>query len=826
MNSSASQVRQRLLEDCLNCVKACQARFGGRPELATGEDEGVALFCKQIELILNHGLKDKDTNLGLAVIRNVRDLVGGGDLDGRYLWSLLKQMLSSSEQQRFMLLNNINSDQGRSRAWIRASLNEQCLERFFNELLRDKTRLKQVYEEWAFVRDIDRSVLLPSMVAGLASVRFAIQIDDSNLNGETEKVPQALTNSISSIIPLFKQEATSQPVMGSIEPELAQGSSQSKHVVIKNKVKKKKLKLTSQVVSFEDKSTRSPEMAQEAYTSPDPASTCPISPFSNQSTEGDDSFLFNQTDAKDKAMSRGVETELNNKHALRKEESYSSIFSNKSETSQEVARNTNNSNTSLELSFDSVSLDDRKKEEEQQHDAFDIYNSTKSTLKTESTPKKKDEFTSTPLTPVTNKDVGVLFPVHPEEKTSRNSLDLDNVDSSALDYAAVPAAVSNVSAASLSSSGSLSAVLPLASSTGHKLSVNNYDTVSNVSGDSNRSTSSLGKEDLRKALLSIMEKKEELEDQIKSLRLALDEEALGHRNLKSDYDILKNENQEQKDKLESRNSILSRENELLKHQLKKYVGAVQKLRDGPQAYETLAHLESQNESKEINSKYVDYHYEASEYEKKLIQVAEMHGELLEFNEMLQKTVQTKDQLIQRLRTELVCLRGPLPDDQESWENSSISGSDVSSFTGNARILVNIWIPSVFLTGTGSSKHHLYQVYIRIQDTEWNVYRRYNQFLDLHQQNKKQDPIMSTFQFPPKKAVGNKSERFVENRRKQLQSYLRSIVNYLVSTNEVMANCPDKETLISLMPFFCDAPSGQAGQPSLGLPAHSNTRIVL
>ena len=39
-----------------------------------------------------------------------------------------------------------------------------------------------------------------------------------------------------------------------------------------------------------------------------------------------------------------------------------------------------------------------------------------------------------------------------------------------------------------------------------------------------------------------------------------------------------------------------------------------------QAYETLARLESQNESKEINSKYVDYHFEASEYEKKLIQV--------------------------------------------------------------------------------------------------------------------------------------------------------------------------------------------------------------
>ena len=39
-----------------------------------------------------------------------------------------------------------------------------------------------------------------------------------------------------------------------------------------------------------------------------------------------------------------------------------------------------------------------------------------------------------------------------------------------------------------------------------------------------------------------------------------------------------------------------------------------------QAYETLAKLESRNDSNEIMGKYVDYHFEASEYEKKLIQV--------------------------------------------------------------------------------------------------------------------------------------------------------------------------------------------------------------
>ena len=43
------------------------------------------------------------------------------------------------------------------------------------------------------------------------------------------------------------------------------------------------------------------------------------------------------------------------------------------------------------------------------------------------------------------------------------------------------------------------------------------------------------------------------------------------------------------EKLGNRIQTLSRENELLKHQLKKYVGAVQKLRDGPMAFETVSY---------------------------------------------------------------------------------------------------------------------------------------------------------------------------------------------------------------------------------------------
>jgi hypothetical protein len=54
-----------------------------------------------------------------------------------------------------------------------------------------------------------------------------------------------------------------------------------------------------------------------------------------------------------------------------------------------------------------------------------------------------------------------------------------------------------------------------------------------------------------------------------------------------------------------------------------------------------------------------------------------------------------------------------------------------------------------------------QVYIRIRDDEWNIYRRYAQFYSLHKELKKHDAIVSTFDFPPKKTLGNKVRNSVK-----------------------------------------------------------------
>ncbi|ELW67656.1 Sorting nexin-29 [Tupaia chinensis] len=156
---------------------------------------------------------------------------------------------------------------------------------------------------------------------------------------------------------------------------------------------------------------------------------------------------------------------------------------------------------------------------------------------------------------------------------------------------------------------------------------------------------------------------------------------------------------------------------------------------------------------------------------------------------------------------------------QTSEDQSLSDFEISN-----RALINVWIPSVFLRGKAANAFHVYQVYIRIKDDEWNVYRRYTEFRSLHHKLQNKYPQVRAYNFPPKKAIGNKDAKFVEERRKQLQNYLRSVMNKVIQVVPEFAASPKKETLTQLMPFFVIAlehiieSSTEAGEPSRA-PAH-------
>uniref|UniRef100_K7GGY9 PX domain-containing protein n=1 Tax=Pelodiscus sinensis TaxID=13735 RepID=K7GGY9_PELSI len=309
--------------------------------------------------------------------------------------------------------------------------------------------------------------------------------------------------------------------------------------------------------------------------------------------------------------------------------------------------------------------------------------------------------------------------------------------------------------------------------------------------------------ELRQAIVAMMNRKDELEEQNRSLRNLLDGEMEHSAVLRQEMDNLRRKVAEQEERHAAKIQALARyrENEVLKVQLKKYVGAVQMLKREGQTAEVLPNLWNIDGEFTIpEQKQAENNEElANSYERKLIEVAEMHGELIEFNERLHRALMAKEALVSQMRQELIDLRGPFPGDlSQTSEDQSLSDFEISN-----RALINVWIPSVFLRGKAANAFHVYQIYIRIKDDEWNVYRRYAEFRSLHHKLQNKYHQVRTFNFPPKKAIGNKDAKFVEERRKQLQNYLRNVMNKIIQTVPEFTVSPKKETLIQLMPFFVD-----------------------
>ncbi|XP_023196881.1 sorting nexin-29 isoform X2 [Xiphophorus maculatus] len=175
--------RQNLQERLLDAVKQCQIRFGGRKEIATDSDSRVICLCAQFEAVLQHGLrKSKGLALTAAALKQAAGFSSKTEAELTF-WLNVKEQLNRHELQRFYSLRHISSELGRGRAWLRCALNEHSLERYLHTLLADRPRLGTFYEDWAFVLDEERASMLPTMAAGLNSILFAINIDNSDLNG-------------------------------------------------------------------------------------------------------------------------------------------------------------------------------------------------------------------------------------------------------------------------------------------------------------------------------------------------------------------------------------------------------------------------------------------------------------------------------------------------------------------------------------------------------------------------------------------------------------------------------------------------------------------
>ncbi|XP_026973164.1 sorting nexin-29 isoform X4 [Sagmatias obliquidens] len=740
--------RQFLLERLLDAVKQCQIRFGGRKEIASDSDSRVTCLCAQFEAVLQHGLKrsrglaltaaaikqaagfsSKTETAGKAII--VRDWWGpvaraGAEIREPVFWFYVKEVLSKHELQRFYALRHIASDVGRGRAWLRCALNEHSLERYLHMFLADHSRLSTFYEDWAFVMDEERSSMLPTMAAGLNSILFAINIDNKDLNGQskfaptvsdllkesTQNVTSLLKESTQGVSSLFREITASSAVSILIRPEQETDHLPvvSKHISADAKCKRerKKKKKVTNIISFDDE--------EDEQSSGDVFKKIPGAGESSE--ENSDRSSVNIMTA------------------------FESPF----------GPNSNGSQSSNSWKIDSLSLNgefgyqklDVKSidDEDVDENEDDVYGSTpgkKCPGRSESPEKPLDgaaclsQMHSWAPLHVLHGDADVLFPVSGVGSYGPADTPLGSLENGTGPDDHVlpePGPRYSVEASPPGQGSPLSSLLPSAS-------VPESMTIS----------------ELRQAIVAMMTRKDELEEENRSLRNLLDGEMEHSAVLRQEVDTLKRKVAEQEERHVTKIQALARENEVLKVQLKKYVGAVQMLKREGQTAEVVPNLWNVDGEVTVTDQKPGEVAEelASSYERKLIEVAEMHGELIEFNERLHRALVAKEALVSQMRQELIDLRGPVPGDlSQTSEDQSLSDFETSN-----RALINVWIPSVFLRGKAANAFHVYQVYIRIKDNEWNVYRRYTEFRSLHHKLQDKYPQVRAYNFPPKKAIGNK-----------------------------------------------------------------------
>ncbi|XP_032896193.1 sorting nexin-29 [Amblyraja radiata] len=795
--SQHNERRQSLLERLLDAVKQCQIRFGGRKEIASDADSRVICLCAQFETVLQHGLRrSKGLALTAAAFKQAAGFANKTETEPVY-WYYVREHMNKHELQRYCSLRNITTDIGRGRAWLRSALNEHSLERYMHMLLGDGNQLSVFYEDWSFMRDEERASMLPTMAAGLNSILFAINIDNQDLNGpnksasavanllkeSTQNVTCLLKESTQGVSTLLKEISTVSAVPSFMRPEPESDRlpvlSKTVNQDAKSKREKKKKKMVPNIISFDGDNEEEEQCSERVK-------------HSDVTIES-----FEENSEKPSSVSSAVILTAFAPDLYGKPDSNGEEFSNSILKTADVCLN----GDAVHKKRDMKSIDDDDDDEDEDADGERIYQSKvneedgllseQPLVENISIAQMSSWNTLQVLNDNDSSDI--LFPVVAVGSCSQSDATSDNLiycdehenASLAVELAQKGSQFQYSTEVTPPLQADIGALLPPAAV-----------------------PESMTVDELRQAIIAMMNRKDELDEQNRSLRNLLDGEMEHSAALRQEIDNQQKKLAEQEERHAAKIQALTRENEVLKVQLKKYVGAVQMLkREASQLNDVFPNLRSGDTDLVIPEPkpVVDNDELASTYERKLIEVAEMHGELIEFNERLHRSLMAKEALISQMRQELIDLRGPVPGDlSQTSEDQSLSDFETAHCA-----LINVWIPTVFLRGRAANAFHVYQVYIRIKDDEWNVYRRYTEFRALHNRLRTKFLTVNTFHFPPKKAIGNKDAKFVEERRKQLQEYMRNIMNKIIQILPQFTSSPRKETLINLLPFCIDLqPTGE------------------
>lgn len=593
-----------LLNRLLDATRECQTQYSGNGHIMTERNSSVSCICRQFEEVLSHGLKRKQAPSSLYTIQNVTGLQL---LDHQYpepvFWHLVQKHLSRHELDRFSNLYHITSDIGKGRAWLRSALNEHSLERMFQMILSDATTLETFYSADSFMLDKGMSEKLPQIAGGLKSVMFSIKIDDPALNNsiniinaKSDRGAGQLLGGVLSI-PSFGQVSNLlNAEVGMDEfPEAALHSSSVPSSGMKGNRKEKKKAKKTKIIKFSHSGQQLPAEVTSKRENPHSNSS-----LSNDSKSGR-SFSDNVIVSNDIATNDGPV--VGNQPAERLVTQESNEISSSPILVQQQEDLTTGTLADEETSVYSVSMPNTSSysnyiSSSTSHSNVDSESDYQLPNNTEPYAVDAINFSDDEGSIDIAKDENFMLELRFDAGSEVSSL--DNCSAASADGAIVnppeelnsqvpiDKAVTSVESIKHNNSGllltdNISATSP------SKLPVPNLSPT--VSSPRLVEHEQEENNDLQKALVVLLQRKDELVEENKVLQDLLDTETTRSTELQYENEKLKVELEEFKQSNSIDNKRQLQENEVLRSQLKRYVGAVQALQQGKVSGEPILSVE-------------------------------------------------------------------------------------------------------------------------------------------------------------------------------------------------------------------------------------------
>lgn len=153
-----------------------QELVNAEPVVTGGEAASRVCFC--LEAIFIHALKDNIVKKMSSVFSNsASDRAPSPDF-----WPVAMVYSHKDVLAQIAGLNQINTDVGRCRAWLRLALNESLLVSYVEAMIQDSKTLRCYYRQTAYMADREQPDILKQFLEGLSGFSFRLPVNCGVLN--------------------------------------------------------------------------------------------------------------------------------------------------------------------------------------------------------------------------------------------------------------------------------------------------------------------------------------------------------------------------------------------------------------------------------------------------------------------------------------------------------------------------------------------------------------------------------------------------------------------------------------------------------------------